>query len=62
MIRAALSAEPPAAKPTTIVMVFFGGNSCAFAVDKKKLQIIDETTIDLMKWSMTCILWSDQFV
>jgi hypothetical protein len=29
MIRAEVSAPPPAAKPTYIVTVFFGGKSCA---------------------------------
>jgi hypothetical protein len=30
-MRAAVSAAPPAANPTTMVTVFFGGKSCACA-------------------------------
>ena len=36
MMRAAVSAAPPAAKPTTMVIDFLGGKSCALAEKANK--------------------------
>ena len=54
MMRAAVSAAPPAAKPTTMLMVFLGGKSCAKPDRLKRPSIRQHKTLRLEVLTMRC--------